>query len=66
MPVVYPSKMFFMKGIQSANQISYSSMLQLAFLQPLNVSLAFVDIGNTRCNPPFRFLVFTFPVRKEF
>jgi hypothetical protein len=39
--------MFFMKGIQSANRVNSSIMLQLASLQPLNVSLAFVDVGDT-------------------
>jgi short subunit fatty acids transporter len=47
MPVLYLSKMFFMKGIQSANQINCGIMLQFAFRQPLNVPLAFVDIADT-------------------
>jgi hypothetical protein len=39
--------MIFNKGIQLANQMHWTLMLQLAFFQPLIVSLAFVGIGDT-------------------
>jgi hypothetical protein len=46
MPVVYRSKTFYQRGVQLAKPINYRILLQITFLQPLNVSLVFVDIGR--------------------